>query len=178
MTTATTWDEESQTERPLTEAEILRMQDITTGDYHPVDEDGNPVEEDYDAEEVAAAFKAEINSYINLRGRLDPEFHSVPETDDEDADFDFYGEEISVEWKEWDRCGDHDYYRRSFPIKHLWAPSWEDAIRAEVQPREAAKKAREEALQAKARAQREAAERKQLATLLEKYGLPEGYTAS
>lgn len=178
MTTATTWDEDNQVERPLTEAEIRRMQDITTGDYHPVDEDGDPIEEGYDAEEVKEAFLTEVSRYIRVRGHLDPEFHSVPETDDEDADFDFYGDEITVEWKEWDRCGDRDYFTRSFPIAHLWAPDWEATIQAEVEVRDAAIRAKEEARMARIAADREAAERKQLALLLGKYGLPKGYGAS
>lgn len=177
MTTATTWNEDNQAERPLTEAEIRRMRDIVTGEYHPVDEDGNPVDEDYNTDEVTEAFKTEVNRYIGIRNQIDPKFFSVPDMDDEDADFDFYGDEITIEWKEWDRCGDRDYFTRSFPLAHLWTPSWEDAIKAEVEALDAAEKAKQAAFRASQAAKQEAFERKQLSDLLAKYGVPPEYQA-
>ena len=179
MSTATIWDDALEDERVLTEAEILKMRDIYTGDYYPPeDEDGEPIEEDLDKDALKEAFRRVVNSYILCRNRLDSEFRDVPEVpddDDDSADFDFYGDIITVEWKEWDRCGDRDYFTRSFPLAHLWAPSWEDAIREEVRVRDAAKKAQQEAYQAKMAADREAADRRQLAALLDKYGIPQDY---
>jgi hypothetical protein len=176
MTTATIWDEKTQSERSLTEAEIRRMQDIVTEDYRPVDEDGNPVEKAYDADEVTEAFKTEVNRYINLRNQIDPKFNAY-DTSYEYADFDFYGDEISIEWREHDHCGDYDYFRRTFPLAHLWAPSWEDVIKAEVDARDEAEKAKQAAFRASQVAAFEAFERKRLSELLAKYGVPESYRA-
>ena len=182
MTTATTWDVLLGDDRPLTETEILRMRDVYIGDYLP--EASTEERVDGLTNAIKEAFKTLVNHYIEIRGRIDPAFHSVPEVsdgdddDDDRADFDFYGDTITIEWKEWDRCGDRDYYVRSFPLAHLWAPDWESVIKDEVEVHEQAKKAKQEAERTAMAAAREARERAQLADLLGKYGVPPGYKAN
>lgn len=126
-------------------------------------------------EQAEADFKAVVDEYIQLRGRLDPEWHSMPETDDEDADFDFYGDSVEIEWRETDRCGDDEYFRREFPISDLWHPDWEALIRDKVEERRAAREAKLAEATAKRKAEVEARERRTLLELLDKYGIPPEY---
>lgn len=166
MTTATIWDEDLGQDRPLTEEEVRKLQ-----------QDAFHNEEITVAEQQAAqeAFKLNIDTYANIRGRIDPEWHSVPETSYDDADWDLLGDTISVEWQERDRCGDREYFRRDFPLSDLWLPNWEAAITAEVEQRRAAEQARQMAERARRDAAIEKAEREKLASLLEKYGVPPEY---
>jgi hypothetical protein len=168
MTTATIWDETLEQDRPLTEEGIRKLQ-----------QDAFYNEEITVAEQQAAqaAFKLNINAYINIRGRIDPEWRNVPDTSGEDDDWDFLGDTISVEWKEYDRCGDREYLRRDFPLCHLWHPNWEALITGDLEERATAAKAKAMAEQARQAAAREARERNQLAELLEKYGVPPEYQA-
>lgn len=168
MTTATIWDEAACDYRPLTEDEIRKLQeDAFDNGEITVAEQG----------EAEAAFKAIVDSYVQVRSDVDPEWRWVPDTSDEDDDWDLLGSCISVEWKRRDRCGDLDYFRRDFPLEHLWAPNWEEVIKAEVGVRDAAEKAKQAAFRASQAAKQEAYERKQLAELLNKYGVPEAYQA-
>lgn len=168
MTTATIWDEALGQDRPLTEEGVRKLQ-----------EDALNNEEITVAEqqEALSNFKLNVDAYIRIRGQIDPEWRRVPETDDEDADFDFYGDSISIEWKEYDRCGDRDYFRRDFPLEHLWHPDWESLLTGERDQRVQAEKKAREADEAKRKAAKEAAERRQLADLLAKYGVPPEYQA-
>jgi hypothetical protein len=170
MTTATIQDEQTGDYRPLTEDEVRKLQEDAF-------DNGNTTVAEQEAAE--AAFKAIVDSYLQVRGRVDPEWRTVhvPETDYEDADWDFLGSWVSVEWKEYDRCGDREYLRRDFPLEHLWHPNWEEVIKAEVEVRDAAEKAKQAAFQASQAAKQEAYERKQLAELLNKYGVPKAYQA-
>lgn len=166
MTTATIWDELEGDDRPMTEADVRKLYAMA------FDDSDVTVAVQQQAE---ADFKRIVDDYIRVRNHLDPEWRSVPETGDEDADFDFLGESVTIEWKEWDRCGDADYFLRDFPISDLWEPDWEAYIRSIVEKREAVKRTKQLDEQAKRAAAREAAERRQLADLLAKYGVPPGY---
>jgi hypothetical protein len=166
MTTATIWDEALGQDRPLTEEEVRKLQqDAFYNDEITVAEQ----------QAAQAAFKLNIDAYINIRGRIDPEWRNVPDTSGEDDDWDFLGDTISVEWKEYDRCGDRDYFRRDFPLEHLWHPDWESLLTGERDQRVQAEKEAREAEEAKRKAAKEVAERKQLADLLAKYGVPPEY---
>lgn len=166
MTTATLW--EAGDYRTLTEDDIRKLREDA---FH--NEDITVATQ----QEALNNFKMIVDSYIQVRSRIDPEWRHMTDTSDDDADWDFLGDTISVEWKERDRCGDLDYFRREFPLEHLWAPNWEEVIKAEVGVRDAAEKAKQAAFRASQAAKQEAYERKQLAELLNKYGVPEAYQA-
>lgn len=122
-------------------------------------------------------FKGLVDNYLNVRGHLDPEWESVPFTGDtnEDTEFDFYGESITIEWRETDRCGDSNYFRREFPLSDLWQSDLESFILAQVKDKKEKKEAKRVAELAKAAANIEKIERNRLEELLNKYGVPDSW---
>jgi hypothetical protein len=162
MTTATLW--EAGDYRTLTEDDIRKLREDA---FH--NEDITVATQ----QEALNNFKMIVDSYIQVRSRIDPEWRHMTDTSDDDADWDFLGDTISVEWKERDRCGDLDYFRREFPLEHLWHPDWEFLLTGERNRKIQTEKEAREAAEARHRAGKEAAERQQLRELLAKYGIPE-----
>lgn len=123
--------------------------------------------------DAALEFTEVVNLYIRMRREVDPDFKDVPYFNlegDEDVAFDVQGDTVTVQWKEYGRCGDADYYNRSFPFSDLWDPDWEARVKTEKE-----KKARKEAEKKAAaeRARNEAQEKRDrelLRALQAKYG--------
>lgn len=116
-----------------------------------------------------------MNEYIRKRNRLDPKFNCEEldlEDPDEDISFDIYGDHITIQWKEHDRCGDVDYFNTSFPLSHLWSLDWDQAQQQWEEERKKEQEAKE-AKKAEAAARQvkilEARERAQLEHLRAKY---------
>jgi hypothetical protein len=134
----------------------------------------NPDEEDYEQIEITQAqvvllrtaadqFEDVINRYIRERASVDPQFKNVPEFElggSEDVSFDLLGDEVTVEWKQYGRCGDSEHFRRSFPFSDLWSGDWQARIEDEARRKaqeQAEQKAAAELAQAKAVEDRERA---------------------
>jgi len=125
----------------------------------------------------ADLFAQMINNYIRARQKVDPEFENVPEFEmggSEDVSFDLEADldegEITVEWKEYGRCGDSEHYIRSFPYSGLGNREWEARAKAEAEVKAlvaAEKRAKAEAAHKKAVEERE---RGMLQALQAKYG--------
>jgi hypothetical protein len=96
--------------------------------------DGIPTKEEVlEAYEASRNFLGTIQSYVQMRAEIDPAWKSA-------KDFDAYSDtvafdpdgDVEIEWTIWDRCGDREGFRKSFPAEHLWDPEAEGRIRAEV----------------------------------------------
>jgi len=117
-----------------------------------------------------------IQEYVDLRSNFDPDYDhgyiDIEELadDDEDGNLDFYEADfITIQWKQYGRCGDYDYFYESFPIEHLWSDDWEADARAQAEAkREREERERQARIKRQAEAQ-ERREREQLRTLLRKY---------
>jgi len=76
-----------------------------------------------DMREQTFKFIAWLNAYLDECKKQDPKlpnwFEVSLEIDDE-ISFDCYGDDITIQWKEWDSCGGYDYLSRSFPLSDLW----------------------------------------------------------
>jgi hypothetical protein len=103
-----------------------------------------------------------LNAYINERSRVDPDFQDVAElflSDlDDDYSYDIFGEVITIQWRYYDRCGDSNYYQRTFPLSHLWDDSWKAQLEAK---QEAKRQAEKEAKRLKAEQEAAREKRKQ-----------------
>jgi len=121
-----------------------------------------------------------LNRYIEKRKNLDPTFKAY-ELDlmdlDEDVTFDIFGDDITIQWREYDRCDEYNYFSTTFPLSHLWSIDWEQEQQRWAEQRrlkeeaEAARKAYAEARMTALRAQQlERHERSELARLQSKYG--------
>lgn len=78
--------------------------------------------------DAAMEFEQLVNQHIEQRNMHDPEFR-CPTYDidgmDNDAEFDFHDNgTIVVHWRDYDRCGEAEYFRREFPFADLWDQSW------------------------------------------------------
>jgi hypothetical protein len=126
----------------------------------------------------ADLFAQVINNYIGARQKVDPEFKNVPRFEmggSEDTSFDLEAfnlekDEITVEWKEFGRCGDSDYFTRSFPFSDLWDPKWEARAKAEAETKAKAAAEKQAAAELARKKATEERERKQLQKLQAKYG--------
>ena len=117
-----------------------------------------------------------IQEYVDMRSKFDPDYDhgyiDIEELadDDEDGSIDFYEADfITIQWKQYGRCGDYDYFYETFPIEHLWSDGWEEDARVQAKERkEREAREHEERIKKAAEAQ-EQREREQLRTLLRKY---------
>lgn len=130
-----------------------------------------------DMQEKAEKFIETINAYINLRGAAgDSSFAGCPnvDLDDPDANFYLFRDNIIIQWRESDRCGDYDYLQVEFPLADLWdPPAFQEIKKQEEQKKEQARlaaeqKKRQEEEQALKR--QEESERATLKKLQQKYG--------
>lgn len=117
-----------------------------------------------------------LNEYIRKRNWLDPKFNcdELDLTDpDEDTSFDIYGETITIQWREYDQCGESDYFSESFPLRHLWSMDWDQMEiewKSEQRKKREAEEARKVAAEAKKKQAQEQRERAELERLQSKYG--------
>ncbi len=116
-----------------------------------------------------------IQEYVDLRCKFDPDYDhgyiDVDElADDHDGSLDFYEADfITLQWQQYDRCGDYDYYYESFPIEHLWSDNWETDARAQAEAKKEQEKQKREAEKKRMAEAQEKRERDQLRKLLVKY---------
>ena len=117
-----------------------------------------------------------IQEYVDLRAKFDPDYDhgyiDIEELadDDEDGSLDFHEADfITLQWKQYGRCGDYDYYYESFPIEHLWSDDWEADARAQAEAKKEREEREREAYRKRQAEAQERREREQLRTLLRKY---------
>jgi len=118
-----------------------------------------------------------IQDYVDLRSEFDPDYDhgyiniSNLADDDEDGSLDFHDEDgwITIEWKEYGRCGDYDYYTETFDIEDLWSDEWETKARAEAKEKKEREERERQRVAKRLAEQRERREREQLRALLKKY---------
>ena len=151
---------------------------IRTCDYNrkwpgaAANEDGEEIAEttQKDVEALRDAtedFMELLDAYLTRRGKIDSSWRDAEIGDW--SDLDIYGDSISFEWQETDRCGDTEYMRREFPLSDLWDPHWEERVRAENGDREAKRQAELRKRTEAAKERLEAREKAELARLQGKY---------
>lgn len=116
-------------------------------------------------------FHEMVQDYVMHRARIDPDWKRADsfEASTDTIAFDPDGD-VEIEWEERGRCGDQEYYRRTFPAEHLWDPEAMVKVEAEVLARHAQEKAKREAQYEAQRKTKEEQDRKLLAALQEQYG--------
>jgi hypothetical protein len=148
----------------------LRRWNEELGDYEDIEITQTLVEKLRDS---AIEFGTVLNNYLDARAKVDPNFKGVPHFSmegDEDSSFDCLGDVIVIQWKEYGRCGDADYFSRAFPFSDLWNPNWKDRVRAELEETARREKEKREAAALARKQTEEERERKLLQTLQAKYG--------
>jgi len=140
------------------------------GDYEDIEVTQELVEK---LRQSAIEFTEVVNNYLSAREEVDPNFKGVPRFSmegDEDSSFDCLGDVFVIQWKEYGRCGDADYFSRAFPFSDLWNPAWKARVQTEIE--ETARKEREkrEAAALARKQSEEERERKLLQSLQAKYG--------
>jgi len=116
----------------------------------------------------AKLFIVIVQEYIEKRAKIEKDWGDVENPTDAQS-FDMYGDSISIQWRETDRCGDEDYYSRDFPISHLWSDNWAALLQHDENLRKEREAIRKEEAEKKRLVAVEKRERKQLQELLSKY---------
>jgi len=152
-----------------TAAELVTDQFDEHWDEIIYDREQTPIISDDFKETVSKAklFFDIVDDYLSERYSLDSEW-GIDECDGVNS-IDVYSDEITLQWSESDRCGDDEYYQRSFPLEHLWAPGWRSAIEAEGVKKKAEREAKRLADLERLRKQTEERERAKLRELMVKY---------
>jgi len=140
--------------------------DATTND--DLEEIVEPTQEAVEGlREAAVDFLQLLDDYLTQRGKIDSDWREASLGNWEDLDI--YGDTVSFEWTETDRCGDTDYFRREFPLSDLWDPHWKERVRAENGDKDAKKAAELRVRTEEAKARLEAREKAELERLQGKY---------